>query len=259
MDTPPNRALEGRKGLVLGIANAHSIAYGCARSFWQLGAELAVTYLNDKAKPSVEPLARELEAPIVLPCDVQDDAQLDALFAAIRQRWGRLDFALHAAAFAPKPDLQGRLTDSSRAGFLLAMDISCHSFIRMARRAEPLMTDGGTLLTLSFAGAERVVWNYDLMGPVKAALECAVRYLAYELGPKGIRVHALSPGPIHTRAASGLKDFDALLLEEQRKVPLGRLAEIDDVGAMAAFLTTPAASAITGMTLYVDGGYHIMG
>jgi len=259
MNTSPNRALEGRKGLVLGIANAHSIAYGCARSFRQIGAELAVTYLNDKAKPYVEPLAQELEATIFLPCDVQDDAQLDALFAAIRQRWGRLDFALHAAAFAPKPYLQGRLTDSSRAGFLLAMDISCHSFIRMARRAEPLMTDGGTLLTLSFAGAERVVRNYDLMGPVKAALECAVRYLAYELGPKGIRVHALSPGPIHTRAASGLKDFDALLLEEQRKAPLGRLAEIEDVGAMAAFLTTQAAGAITGMTVFVDGGYHVMG
>lgn len=259
MDAPSNRALEGRKGLVLRIANAHSIAYGCARSFRQLGAELAVTYLNDKARPYVEPLARELEAAIVLPCDVQDDAQLDALFAAIRERWGRVDFALHAAAFAPKPDLQGRLTDSSREGFLMAVDISCHSFIRMARRAEPLMTDGGTLLTLSFAGAERVVRNYDLMGPVKAALECAVRYLAYELGPRGIRVHALSPGPIHTRAASGLKDFESLLEDERRKAPMGRLAEIDDVGAMAAFLATPAAGAITGTTVFVDGGYHIMG
>src|SRR5271157_1329116 len=198
-------------------------------------------------------------APIFLPCDVQDDAQVDALSAALRERWGRLDFALHAVAFAPKADLQGRLTDSSREGFLTAMDISCHSFIRLARRAEPLMTDGGTLLTLSFAGAERVVQNYDVMGPVKAALECAVRYLAYELGPKGIRVNALSPGPIHTRAASGLKDFDTIILEEQRKAPLGRLAEIDDVGAVAAFLTTPAARAITGMTIYVDCGYHIMG
>jgi len=254
-----DRTLEGRKGLVVGIANAHSIAYGCARAFRARGAELAVTYLNDKARPYVEPLAQELQAPIFLPCDVQDDAQVDALSAALRERWGRLDFALHAVAFAPKPDLQGRLTDSSREGFLTAMDISCHSFIRLARRAEPLMTDGGTLLTLSFAGAERVVQNYDLMGPVKAALECAVRYLAYELGPKGIRVHALSPGTIHTRAASGLKDFDTMFLEEQRKAPLGRLAEIDDVGAMAAFLTTPAARAITGMIIYVDGGYHIMG
>ena len=251
--------LEGRKGLILGIANAHSIAYGCARAFRALGAELAVTYLNDKARPYVEPLAQELQAPIFLPCDVQDDMQVDGLFAAIRQGWGRLDFALHAVAFAPKPDLQGRLTDSSREGFSMAMDISCHSFIRLARCAEPLMTDGGALLTLSFAGAERVVQNYDLMGPVKAALECAVRYLAYELGPKGIRVHAISPGPIHTRAASGLKDFDAIVLEEQRKAPLGRLAEIDDVGATAAFLASPAARALTGMTIYVDGGYHIMG
>lgn len=254
-----DRTLEGRKGVVLGIANAHSIAYGCARAFRALGAELAITYLNDKARPYVEPLAQELEAPLFLPCDVQNDAQADAMCAALRQRWGRLDFALHAVAFAPKPDLQGRLTDSSREGFSMAMDISCHSFIRMARRAEALMTDGGTLLTLSFAGAERVVPNYDVMGPVKAALECTVRYLAYELGPKGIRVNALSPGPIHTRAASGLKDFDAIVLEEQRKTPLGRLAEIDDVGAMAAFLTTPAARAITGMIIYVDGGYHIMG
>jgi len=254
-----DRTLEGRKGLVVGIANDHSIAYGCARAFRALGAELAVTYLNDKARPHVEPLAQELQAPIFLPCDVQDDAQVDAVSAALRERWGRLDFALHAVAFAPKADLQGRLTDSSREGFLTAMDISCHSFIRLARRTEALMTDGGTLLTLSFAGAERVVQNYDLMGPVKAALECAVRYLAYELGPKGIRVNALSPGPIHSRAASGLKDFDTIILEEQRKAPLGRLAEIDDVGAMAAFLTTPAARAITGMIVYVDGGYHIMG
>ncbi len=254
-----DRTLDGRKGLVIGIANAHSIAYGCARAFRKLGAELAVTYLNDKARPHVEPLAQELQAPIFLPCDVQDDVQVDGLFAAIRQRWGRLDFALHAVAFAPEADLQGRLTDSSREGFLTAMDISCHSFIRLAQRAEPLMTDGGTLLTLSFAGAERVVRNYDLMGPVKAALECAVRYLAYELGTKGIRVHALSPSPVHTRAASGLKDFEALLAEEERKAPLGRLAEIDDVGAMAAFLATPAAHAITGTIAYVDGGYHIMG
>ena len=258
MNTPSNRALEGRKGLVLGIANDRSIAYGCARSFRQIGAELAVTYLNDKARPYVEPLARELEAPIVLPCDVQDDAQLDALFAAIRQRWGRLDFALHAAAFAPKPDLQGRLTDSSRAGFLLAMDISCHSFIRMARLGAPLMKDGGTMFAMSYLGANRVVPSYSVMGPVKAALEAACRYLAHELGPRGIRVHAISPGPLRTRAASGLKDFELLLNEAAQKAPLGELVDIMDVGFACAYLATPLARRITGGTVYVDGGTHIV-
>ena len=251
--------LGGLKGLVIGIANAHSIAYGFAGAFRAQGAELAITYLNDKARPYVEPLAQELQAPIFLPCDVQDDVQVDGLFAAIRERRGRLDFALHAVAFAPEAGPPGP------ANRLIARGIHDGDghFLPLVHSAdavaEPLMTDGGALLTLTFAGAERVVQNYDLMGPVKAVLECAMRYLAYELGPKGIRVNALSPGPIRTRAASGLKDFDEIVLEEQRKAPLGRLAEIDDVGAMAAFLVSPAASAITGMTIYVDGGYHIMG
>ena len=204
------RRLEGKKGLVLGIANENSIAYGCARAFRSFGAELAITYLNDKAKPYVEPLADALEAPILMPLDVQVEGQLEAVFEEIEGRWGRLDFALHSIAFAPRADLHGRVVDCSREGFLLAMDVSCHSFIRMARLAEPLMTNGGALFTMSYFGAERVVENYNLMGPVKAALEASARYLAAELGPKGIRVHAISPGPLKTRAASGIAQFDEL-------------------------------------------------
>ena len=170
------RRLEGKKGLVIGIANENSIAYGCARAFRSFGAELAITYLNDKAKPYVEPLAGALEAPIFMPLDVQVEGQLEAVFEAIEQRWGRLDFALHSIAFAPRADLHGRVVDCSREGFLLAMDVSCHSFIRMARLAEPLMKDGGALFTMSYFGAERVVENYNLMGPVKAALEASARY-----------------------------------------------------------------------------------
>ncbi|MBB5763380.1 enoyl-ACP reductase FabI [Methylorubrum rhodesianum] len=255
---PDGNALRGKRALVLGVANEHSIAYGCARVFRRLGAEIALTYLNEKAKPYVEPLARELDAPILLPCDVQHGGDLDAVFRHLAETWGRLDIALHSIAFAPKADLQGRLIDSSAAGFGVAMDVSCHSFIRMARLAAPLMTEGGTLLTMSYHGAAKVVPNYNLMGPVKAALECAVRYLAYELGPSDIRVHAVSPGPLKTRAASGLKDFDILLSEAIERSPIGELVDIDDVGLTAAFLTTPYAARLTGMTVHVDGGLSIM-
>ena len=213
MSAIPSPPLQGQKALVLGIANEHSIAFGCARAFRRLGAELAITYLNDKARPHVEPLARELEAPIFLPLDVQKAGQLEAVFEQIGRTWGRLDIALHAIAFAPKEDLQGTLLNCSAPGFGLAMDVSCHSFVRMARLAAPLMTEGGTLFTLTYYGSSKVVPTYSVMGPVKAALEACVRYLAFELGPKGIRVHAISPGPIKTRAAGGLKDFDLLLNE----------------------------------------------
>lgn len=251
-------ALAGRKGLVIGIANDQSIAYGCAKAFRALGAELGVTYLNEKAKPHVAPLADALEAPIVLPLDVRDEEQAAALFDAVADRWGRLDFLLHSIAFAPQPDLHGRLTDSSAEGFLAAMDISCHSFLRLARRAEPLMTEGGALVTMSYHGAQKVVPNYNLMGPVKAALEASVRYLAYELGPKGIRVHAVSPGPLKTRAASGLKGFDRLLAEAAEKAPSRQLVDIDDVGLATAYLVTAEARHMTGGTIYVDGGYNLM-
>ncbi len=258
MTIPDGNALAGKRALVLGVANEHSIAYGCARVFRRLGAQVALTYLNEKAKPFVEPLARELEAPVFVPCDVRRAGDLEAVFREIAQSWGRLDIALHAIAFAPASDLQGRLVDSSAEGFGIAMDVSCHSFVRMARLAAPLMSEGGTLLTMSYHGANKVVPNYNLMGPVKAALESAVRYLAYELGDRDIRVHAVSPGPLKTRAASGLKDFDLLLNEAIQRAPIGELVDIDDVGLTAAFLTTPYAARLTGSTVYVDGGLSIM-
>ncbi len=254
----PSLPLKGYKALVLGIANEHSIAYGCARAFHKLGAELAITYLNDKARPFVEPLALGLEAPIFERMDVQQPGQLETVFERVRQTWGRLDIALHAIAFAPKEDLQGGLLHCSAAGFGVAMDVSCHSFVRMARLAEPLMTEGGTLLAMSYNGAAKVIPTYAVMGPVKAALEAAVRYLAYELGPKGIRVHAVSPGPIKTRAAGGLKDFDLLLSEAARRAPIGELVDIDDVGIATAYLATPFARRLTGSTVYVDAGLNIM-
>ena len=251
-------ALKGKRALVLGIANENSIAYGCARIFRQLGADLAITYLNDKARPHVEPLAEELGAAIIAPCDVSHEGELEAVFARIAKDWGALDIALHSIAYAPKDDLHGRLVESSAQGFGIAMDISCHSFIRMARLAEPLMREGGTLVAMSYHGADKVVPNYNLMGPVKAALESAVRYLAYELGPKDIRVHAVSPGPLKTRAASGIKNFDELLAEATQRAPIGELVDIDDVGLTTAFLATPFAKRLTGMTIYVDGGLSIM-
>ena len=254
----PSPPLLGQKALVLGIANEHSIAFGCARAFRKLGAELAITYLNDKARPYVEPLALELEAPIFLPLDVQKAGQLDAVFEQVGRTWGRLDIALHAIAFAPKDDLQGSLLNCSAAGFGLAMDVSCHSFVRTARLAAPLMTNGGTLFAMTYYGSNKVVPTYSVMGPVKAALEACVRYLAFELGPKGIRVHAISPGPIKTRAAGGLKDFDLLLNEAAHRAPVGELVDIDDVGMATAYLATPYARRITGSTAFVDAGLNIM-
>ena len=251
--------LEGKKGLVVGIANSHSIAWGCARAFRAAGADLAVTWLNDKAAPYVQPLAAQLQAPIQMPLDVEQPGQLEAVFDAVTRQWGRLDFVLHSIAFAPSADLHGRLANSSREGFLRAMDISCHSFARMARLAEPLMKDGGSLLTMSYLGAAEVIDNYGLMGPVKAALESSVRYLAAEMGPQAIRVNAVSTGPLATRAASGIADFDQLLANAALRAPLRRLVDIDDVGALCAFLASDAGRSITGNTLYVDAGYHILG
>ncbi len=251
-------SLEGRKGLVTGIANEQSIAWGCAKAFRFLGADLAVTYLNEKAKPFVAPLAAQLDAPLLLPMDLRNDGELEAVFAEITKTWGRLDFLLHSIAFAPRDDLHGRVVDCSKAGFLTAMDISCWSFIRMAKLAEPLMDRGGALFCMTYYGSQMVVEHYNMMGPVKAALECATRYLAAELGPKGIRVHAISPGPLQTRAASGIAEFDELLHKAQEKAPARSLVSIDDVGLATAYLATDAARLITGQTLYIDGGYHIV-
>jgi enoyl-[acyl-carrier protein] reductase I len=250
--------LDGHKALVVGVANEDSIAWGCAQAFRAAGAELAITWLNDKARPHVEPLARTLEAPITAPLDVAVPGQLEAVFELIRARWGRLDSLVHSIAFAPKEDLQGGLLDCSAEGFAKAMDVSCHSFVRMARLAAPLMSEGGTLFAMSYYGATRVVPNYNVMGPVKAALEAACRYLAYELGPKGIRVHAISPGPLKTRAASGLKDFDLMLNEAAQKAPLGELVDVMDVGFTCAWLATDFARRVTGGTIYVDGGANIV-
>ena len=250
--------LKDKKALVAGIANEHSIAYGCAAAFHELGADLAITYLNEKAKPHVEPLARSLSASIFAPLDVAQPTQLEALFDRIKTDFGRLDILVHSIAWAPKVDLQGGLLASSAEGFAKAMDISCHSFIRMAKLAAPLMHDGGTLFAMTYLGANRVVPNYNLMGPIKAALEASCRYLAYELGPLKIRVHPVSPGPLKTRAASGLKDFDLLLNEAQEKAPVGELVDIMDVGFACAFLATQYARRMSGQTLYVDGGVSIM-
>lgn len=250
--------LDGRKGLVTGIANDQSIAWGCARAFRFLGAELAVTYLNEKAKGHVEPLARELEAPILVPLDLREPGQLEAVFERIGREWGRLDFVLHSIAYAPKADLQGRVVDCSKEGFLQAMEISCWSFLRMAHLAEPLMDRGGAMFCMTYYGSQMVVENYNIMGPVKAALESCTRYMAAELGPKGIRVHAISPGPLKTRAASGIPEFDELIQRAQAKAPLRHLVSIEDVGLATAYLATDAAKLITGETLYVDGGYHVI-
>ncbi|RTM00699.1 enoyl-[acyl-carrier-protein] reductase FabI [Ancylobacter aquaticus] len=252
------KLFEGKRGLVVGIANDQSIAWGCARAFRAFGAEVAVTYLNDKARPYVEPLARELEAPIFLPLDATVPGQMEAVFAAITEHWGELDFLVHSIAFAPRDTLAGRVTDAPLDGFLKAMEVSCWSFIRMGHLAEPLMRKGGALFTMTYYGAEKVIENYNIMGVAKAALESAVRYMAAELGPKGIRVHAISPGPLATRAASGIPEFDALLDKARRKAPARELVTIDDVGIATAFLARESARLMTGQVLYIDGGYNII-
>ena len=251
-------ALKGRKGLIVGIANDQSIAWGCAKAFRALGADLAVTYLNERAKKHVEPLAKALEAPIFMPLDVNAEGQTEQVFARIGKEWGQLDFLLHSIAFAPKEALHGRVVDVERDGFLKTMDVSCWSFMRMAHLAEPLMKNGGTLFTMTYYGSQMVVKNYNVMGVAKAGLEAAVRYIAAELGPKGIRVHAISPGPLATRAASGIPEFDELMDKAQTTAPTRSLVSIDDVGAATAFLALDGAKLITGGVMYIDGGYHII-
>ncbi len=250
--------LEGKRGLIIGVANDQSIAWGCARAFRALGAQLALTYLNEKAKRFVEPLAREAEAAIVMPLDVREAGQIEAVFKKIEQEWGGMDFLIHSIAFSPKEALHSRVVDVSLEGFTTTMEVSCWSFLRMAHLAEPLMKNGGSMFAMSYYGSERVVKNYNIMGVAKAALECSVRYLAAELGPKGIRVHAISPGPLATRAASGIPEFDELLDKAKEKAPSRSLVSIDDVGIATAFLAHDAAKLVTGQTLYVDGGYHII-
>jgi enoyl-[acyl-carrier protein] reductase I len=257
-DQDPIVDLRGKRGLIVGIANEHSIATGCADAFTRAGAMLAATYLNANAEPFVRPVTDRLGARLLGPCDVRNRGELEAVFERIRADWGRLDFLLHSIAFAPRDDLHGRVTDCSADGFGIAMDVSCHSFIRTARLAEPLMTEGGCLLAVTFYGSERVVEPYNLMGPVKAALESSVRYIAAELGSKGIRAHAVSPGPIATRAASGIDRFDELIAAAQARAPEHQLVELADIGNLAAFLVSDAARRITGTVIPIDGGAHLM-
>lgn len=249
--------LSGRKGLVVGIANDRSLAWPAAMHFRQAGAELAITYVNKRTKAHVAPLAARLEAPIVMPCDVNAPHELDAVFDAIAKRWVKLDFILHAVGNVPPADLHRRLTDCSAEGFSEAMSVSVHSLIRMAHLGEPLMAGGGGLIKLTFLGGERVVENYNVIGPVKAALEATVRYLAHELGPRNIRVNAISAGPVRPRAALGLTGFSDLLKATACVAPLRRNIEADEVGRAALLLATSYTRAITGEVLHVDGGVHI--
>lgn len=250
--------LHGKRALVLGIANASSIAAGCANAFRNAGARVAASYLNERARSHVEAVAQQLGVEWLHPLDVREPGQLEALFDAVDQHWGGLDILLHAIAYAPRADLHARVIDCSSSGFAEAMDVSCHSFIRMARLAEPRMRAGGCLLTVTFYGSERVVPHYNLMGPIKAALESSTRYLAAELGPSGIRVHAISPGPIATRAASGIDRFDELLADAAARTPVESHITVEDVGALAAFLASDAACRITGTVIPVDSGLHLL-
>lgn len=252
-------SLKGQKALVVGVANDQSIAWGCAKALHEQGADVAITYLNERAEAHVRPLAESIGAELILPLDVSIPGQLEAVFAEITARWGRLDTLLHSIAFCPKEDLHGRVIDCSAEGFAKAMDVSVHSFLRMIRLAEPLMREGGTCMTVSFYGAEKVVEHYNIMGPVKSALESVVRYAAAEMGEKRISVHALSPGPLKTRAASGIQDFDELLNEAAERAPTHLLASIEDVGAFAAFLASREAANVTGGVHQIDGGYSIIG
>lgn len=255
------KPLVGKKALVIGIANKDSIAFGCARAFRSFGADLSITYLNEKTKQYTSHLAQALNVAdnLYLPCDVREPGQLEAVFAAIEQTWGKLDILLHSIAFAPRADLHGRVTDCSLEGFLQTMDVSVHSLIRMARIAEPLMKDGGAIFTMSYFGGEKVVPHYGIMGPAKAALETVARYMAWELGEKGIRVNVISPGPVMTRAASGIDRFDELLEQTKKRAPTRQLVTADEVGMATAALACDFAKVVTGETLYMDGGYNIMG
>jgi enoyl-[acyl-carrier protein] reductase I len=250
-------SLEKKFALVIGVANEHSIATGCASALRRAGAEVGLTYLNAASKPFVDPVAKALGASFLLPLDVEAEGEMEAVFDAVAGHWGRLDVLVHSIAFCPADDLHGRVTDCSREGFARAMDISVHSLIRMARLAEPLMTQGGSILTMTYYGGEKVVDHYNIMGPVKAALEGVMRSLAVELGPRQIRVNALSPGPLRTRAGSGIAHFDALIDAAKLRVPDHGQVTIDDVGAVALMLASDGARRVSGEIVHVDGGLHV--
>lgn len=247
--------LNGKKGLVLGLANAHSIAWGCAQQAHAMGAELVVSCLNDKARPFVEPLTQALGIDLQT-CNIETPDELAYLVSYAAEKLGRLDFVIHSIAWAPLQDLHGRVVDSSSVGFARAMEVSCHSFATLAQLCAPHMTAGGSMVTMTYLGADEAVPHYGLMGPVKAALESLVRYMALELGPQNIRVHAVSPGPIPTRAASGIQAFDTLMQNNIDKSPLRRLVTLEEIANLSTFLCTDAASGMTGQTIYVDAGSH---
>ena len=257
--TDPTPLMHGKKGLIIGIANERSLAWGIAKTAQAHGAEIAVTYQGDALLKRVRPLAEQLGSPLLLPADVTDPASLDALFAGLAQSWGRLDFLVHAVAFSDKEELKGRYLNTTLENFQRTMMISCFSFTDLARRAEPLMTEGGSMVTLSYIGAERVTPHYNVMGVAKAALEASVRYLAVDLGGNGIRVNAISAGPVRTLAASGIGDFRYILKWNEYNAPLKRNTTLEDVGGAGLFLLSELGSGTTGEVLHVDSGYHVVG
>lgn len=251
--------MQGKRGLIMGVANNHSIAWGCAQALAEQGAELAFTYQGEAFERRVKPLAESLGSDLVMNADVQDDASLDAVFDTLADRWTTLDFVVHAIAFSDKNELQGRFADTTRANFLQSMDISCFSFVDIARRSAALMPNGGALVTMSFLGAQRVMPNYNVMGVAKAALESSVRYLANDLGPDGIRVNAISPGPMRTLAGSAVGGARRVYKSTNDNAPLRRNAALEHVGGAAVYLLSDLGASTTGDVLFVDGGYHAIG
>ena len=251
--------LAGKRGLVMGIANDHSIAWGIAKTAREQGAELAITYQGEGFGRRVRPLAESLDASVIVPADVLDPASLDGVFAAIEAEWGGLDFVVHAIAYSDKSELTGRYADTSRENFLRTMEISCYSFVDVTRRSAALMRDGGAALTLTYLGAQRVTPNYNVMGVAKAALEASVRYLASDLGPEGVRVNALSPGPMRTLAGSAITGARRVFKASAAAAPLRRNASLEEVGGAACFLLSDLGAGVTGEVVFVDGGHHAMG
>ena len=256
---PEGTLMRGKRGLIMGVANDRSLAWGIAAACAAQGAELAFSYQGEVMEKRVRPLAESLGVPVLLPCDVGDDAAIDAIFADLASRWGQIDFLVHAIGFADKQYLRGRYVDTPREAFLQALDISCYSFAAVARRAAAMMPEGGSLLTLSYLGAERVMPHYNVMGVAKAALEASVRYLAADLGGQGVRVNAISAGPIRTLASSGIGDFHYILRWNQLNTPLRRNVTIGDVGGAALYLLSELGSGVTGEVHHVDAGYHVVG
>ncbi|WP_208353176.1 enoyl-ACP reductase FabI [Pseudaestuariivita rosea] len=251
--------MAGKRGLIMGLANDKSIAWGIAKACADAGAELAFSYQGEALLKRVNPLAEQLGSDIVIPCDVGDEASIDALFDELKKRWGKLDFIVHAIGFSDKNELRGRYVDTTRGNFQMSMDISVYSFTAVVQRAEKLMTDGGSCLTLTYYGAEKVMPHYNVMGVAKAALEASVRYLAEDLGKDGIRVNAISAGPIKTLAASGIGDFRYIMKWNEYNAPLRRTVNIEDVGNSALYLLSDLGSGTTGEVLHVDAGYHVVG